>query len=75
MVGHGVLDIDLGKELKVDSVLPVLVLAGEAKLGGGELELEGIGGDVGGRDGEVDDVLLGFGGGRALSPEDFTGWG
>lgn len=70
-----VLNVNLGVEFKLDGVRLGLVAAGKGKLRRLEVELEGLGRDVGDVDGEVDDVLLGLGGGGTLGPENwYGGW-
>jgi hypothetical protein len=72
VVGLGLLDVNLGVELKLEVVFALQSGggAGEGEGGGLEVELEIRGGDIGDGDGEVDEVLGGFAGGRALRPED-----
>jgi len=66
--------VDLGEELELEVVRPLerVRVAGEGEALRLQVELEVGGWDIGNADGKVDEVLLGVGSGRALSPED---WG
>lgn len=67
--------VDLGVELELEVIRALERLRGarEGQAGGLEIELEARRGHVGHVDGEVDEVLLGVGLGRALRPEDYRG--
>lgn len=68
--------VDLVVEVELD-----VVLALEGRRGAGEgerrrleVDLGPALGDVGDGDGQVDEVALGVGAGRALGPQDWRGW-
>lgn len=71
VVDLGGLLVDLGVklELQVVGLLEGVGVAGEGQTRGLEVELEALLGHVGDGDGQVDEVLLGIGAGRALCPE------
>lgn len=72
VIGLGLRDVDLGVEVEFDVIFALQSGGGAGEGEGGrlEVELEVRGGDIGDGDGEVDEVLGGIGGGRALRPED-----
>ena len=73
-MGLGLLNIDLGIQLQVDLEVDFLRFAGsgEGYAGGGEVDLCGGGGHVWDVERDEDDVLFGFRGRGALSPENYT---
>lgn len=74
VVDLGVLGVDLGVELEleVEVALQGVRVALELERGGLEVQRVLVGGDIGGGDGQVDEVLLRVGVGGALGPEDWS---
>ena len=72
VVSLRLLRVDLGVELQLDGVVGLLcrAVAGEVEVGGLDVELQGLGIDVGDGDGEENVVLLRVGLGGALGPGD-----
>lgn len=66
---RGTLRVDLGVEFELKMVGGFLGFRGAAEGETGWLEVEVDLFDVGGGDGEVDEILLRIAGGRALRPE------
>lgn len=74
VVDLGVLGVDLRVELEleVEVALQGVRVALELERGGLEVQRVLVGGDIGGGDGQVDEVLLRVGVGGALGPEDWS---
>lgn len=74
VVDLGGLLVNLGVELELQvvSLLEGVGVAGKGQTSGLEVELEALLGHVGDGDGQVDEVLLGIGAGRALRPENYA---
>ena len=68
----GLVGVDNAIELELDMVRPLegVGVTGEGDALVLDVQLELILGDVGNDNGDVDEVLLGVGGGRALGPGD-----
>ena len=75
VVGLARAGVDLLVEFELDVVVGLLRLgvAGEVEEAGLDVELDGLGRDVGDHDREEDVVLLGLGGRGALGPSDCAG--